>query len=79
VLIVQGSTDLQITLEDANLLKAAQPKAELAVLEGVNHVLKTAPAERRANAATYADPSLPLAPEVVPAIAGFIRAHQGMN
>lgn len=75
VLILQGSTDLQITPEDANLLKASQPKAELVVLEGVNHLLKAAPAERAANLATYGNPDLPLDPRVAPAIAAFIKAH----
>ena len=75
VLILQGSTDVQVTLEDARLLKAAQPKATLTTLDGVNHLLKDAPADRAANLATYADPTLPLNPQVAPAIAGFIKAH----
>ena len=57
------------------LLKAAQPKATLTILNGVNHLLKDAPADRAANLATYADPTLPLSPRVAPAIAGFIKAH----
>ena len=49
-------------------------KAKLAVLPGVNHVLKTvASDERAANIATYADPSLPVAPAVVDAVAEFVR------
>ncbi|MDO9338009.1 MAG: alpha/beta hydrolase [Caulobacter sp.] len=79
VLILQGSTDIQVSLADANLLKSAQPKATLTVLDGVNHLLKAAPAERAANIATYANPDLPLAPAVVPAVAGFIKAHPGTN
>lgn len=75
VLILQGSTDIQVLVEDANLLKAAQPKAELVVLEGVNHLLKAAPADRAANLATYSNPDLPLDPRVAPTIAAFIKAH----
>ena len=55
-------------------MKAAQPDATLVVWEGVNHVLKVAPAERAANIRAYADPDLPLAAPVVPDIAGFILA-----
>ena len=40
----------------------AQPDAKLVLWEGVNHVLKVAPADRVANIANYNDPSLPLAP-----------------
>jgi pimeloyl-ACP methyl ester carboxylesterase len=75
VLILQGKTDIQITPEDAEKLKAAKPDATLVMLDGVNHVLKIAPADRAGNLATYADPSLPLAPGVAEAIADFIKAH----
>jgi hypothetical protein len=43
-------------------------------LEGVNHVLKAAPADRAANFATYADPGLPLAQGVADPIAAFVKA-----
>jgi hypothetical protein len=36
-------------------------------------VLKVAPSDRGPNFATYADPSLPLAPGVVEAIAEFVK------
>lgn len=72
VMIGQGTTDLQTTEADANALAGAQPAARLVLWEGVNHLLKLAPADRAANAATYGDPTLPLAPGVVDDIAGFI-------
>lgn len=72
VMIGQGSTDLQTNLSDARAMADAQPKARLTVWEGVNHVLKVAPADRAANLATYADPSLPLAAGVVDDVASFI-------
>lgn len=79
VLILQGSTDIQISVEDAKHLKAAQPKAQLSFLDGVNHLLKVAPADRAGNIATYSDPSLPLAPGVAETVAAFIKAHPGTN
>jgi len=75
VLILQGGTDIQVSIADAKALAAAKPDAKLAVLAGVNHILKTAPAERNANMATYADPSLKLAPGVVDTIAAFVQEH----
>ncbi len=72
VFIGQGTTDIQVTVADAEALKIAQPRAELAIWDGVNHVLKVAPAERAANVATYMDPALPLAPGVVEAVADFM-------
>ncbi|MFG1479425.1 alpha/beta fold hydrolase [Xanthobacter sp. V4C-4] len=72
VLIVQGTTDLQISTGDAERLAAARPDTRLVIVAGMNHVLKPAPVERGANLATYATPDLPLAPRLIPAIADFM-------
>jgi pimeloyl-ACP methyl ester carboxylesterase len=72
IFIGQGATDLQVNVADAEAIKAAQPRATLTIWDGVNHVLKIAPAERTANIATYMDPALPLAPGVVETVADFI-------
>lgn len=72
VLILHGSTDIQAMTVDADRLAAANPKAKRVELQGVNHVLKTAPLDRAANLATYGDPDLPLAPGVVDALADFV-------
>lgn len=74
VLIVQGTHDIQVPVAEAELLAKSNLKAKLELLDGMNHVLKAAPAERSANVATYADPSLPLADALVPAIADFVRS-----
>ena len=76
VFIGQGTTDLQVTVADAQALAAADPRATLKLWDGVNHVLKTAPADRAANLATYADAALPLAPGVPEDVGAFIRAHE---
>lgn len=74
LLIIQGDRDIQVSGEDARALAAAQPKARLAILPGVNHVLKVpAGDDRSANIATYADSSLPIAPSVVDAVASFVK------
>ncbi len=73
VLVVHGDADIQVTAEDAERLSSARPGIGLKRLSGVNHVLKEASADDRAeNIATYADPDLPLAPGVADAIAGFM-------
>jgi hypothetical protein len=75
VLIVQGRRDIQVGVADAERLKQAAPGAELVLLADTNHVLKTVTSDdRRANVATYSDPSLPLAPGVVDAIVSFVTA-----
>ncbi len=73
VQIVQGTTDFQVLVEDAESLKAARADADYVLIEGMNHVLKVAPVDRGANAATYTNPDLPLASGVAEAIIGFIQ------
>jgi pimeloyl-ACP methyl ester carboxylesterase len=76
VLVVQGDRDIQVGVDDARLLAAAAPGATLAVLPGVNHVLKAvASDDRAANLATYRDSSLPIAPGVVDAVARFVTTR----
>jgi len=74
VLIVQGERDLQGSVKDAQLLKAAQPAATLVLLPGVNHVLRqVASDDRAANIATYMDAALAIDPAVPKAVAGFVK------
>jgi pimeloyl-ACP methyl ester carboxylesterase len=73
VLVVQGTTDLQTTVADARTLGDARPGIEVAIIEGMNHVLKAAPADRALNIATYSQPDLPLAPGLMEAVVPFIR------
>ena len=74
LLIVQGERDLQVRVEDAQALAAAQRKSRLVLVPGVNHVLKAvATDDRAANFATYADPSLPVSLGVVDAIVAFVK------
>lgn len=74
LLIVQGESDIQVTVADARALAAAQPKARLALLPGVNHVLKVPQGnDRVANLRAYADETLPVASAVTEVISDFIR------
>ncbi|MDP1632992.1 MAG: alpha/beta hydrolase [Caulobacter sp.] len=79
ILLLQGDSDIQVSVADAERLAAAQPNAKLVILSGVNHILKAGSRDRAETQANYADPSLPLAPGVVEAIADFIKAQPGTN
>jgi pimeloyl-ACP methyl ester carboxylesterase len=70
--IVQGDADLQVKLADAEALKSAKPDARLVVVDGMNHVMKSVGLDTALNQASYSDPSLPVAPELVDAVAGFL-------
>ncbi len=71
-LIIQGSNDIQVGVGDARLLKAAKPDAELAVIEGMNHVMRIVPNDVKRQLASYKDPQLPLAAALGTQILGFI-------
>lgn len=72
-LIVQGTHDIQVSVADARKLAAAKPDARLELFEGMNHVLKRSPRDRRDNLASYTNPAYPLAPKLVATIAGFVK------
>jgi pimeloyl-ACP methyl ester carboxylesterase len=71
VLIIQGTSDLQVNVKDAQMLYEANPEAKLIKIEGMNHVLKPAPLERQANIETYSQGNLPIKQDVLDAIAEF--------
>lgn len=74
MLIVQGGKDLQVPRAHGEVLHAANPRARYVEVPTMNHVLKNIEGETpQANMAAYADPSLPVSPELVAAISGFIR------
>ena len=79
-LVLQGQRDIQVGEADARMLKEANPQATLVLLPDVNHVLKLVRSDdRRENIATYADPGLPLALEVVDSIAAFLAEASRMR
>lgn len=74
ILVVQGTTDLQVSIEDAKLLASGNTNARLVTFENMNHVLKTSPATTVAGqAAAYSDPTVPLAPGLVAEIVSFVK------
>jgi len=73
VLVVQGTTDIQVGVDQAQALKLAKPDAQLSIIPGMNHVLKAVPADPQRQLASYGDPSLPLAPGLMPAVISFLR------
>lgn len=72
ILIVQGTNDLQVEDKEVQLLKEAQPKAQLLLIEGMNHVLKKVKTLEE-NQQSYLNPDLPIPGELVEGIASFIK------
>ncbi len=74
VLVVQGTTDLQVPAKHGQLLRDAAD-AQVAYLEiaGMNHMMRDAPAATSENFATYSKPELPLSTGVVAGVAAFLE------
>jgi pimeloyl-ACP methyl ester carboxylesterase len=72
VLIVQGTTDIQVPVEDARARAKAGKGAKLAIIEGMNHVLKLVGEDKAAQVASYGRNDLPIAPKLVDAVVEFI-------
>ncbi len=72
VLIIQGTNDIQVSVEDAKLLSAAKPQAGFILIENMNHIFRIVTGDRQANMVTYGNPELPISNELVKGISDFI-------
>lgn len=72
ILICQGTTDIQVAVEEAEALKKAAPTAKLVIIQGMNHVLKTVPTDTVKQTASYSDPALPINVELMKSIIEFV-------
>ncbi len=71
---VQAAFDLQATPADAARLRAARPDATVIDLKNANHVLKQiSTKDITAQTVTYHDPSLPIVPQLAPALASWLK------
>jgi uncharacterized protein len=73
ILIVQGTTDIQVSVSDADKLALANKKSQKQIIEGMNHILKESQADRQKNIQTYSIPDLPLKKELMEVIVKFIE------
>jgi pimeloyl-ACP methyl ester carboxylesterase len=73
ILVLQGTNDLQVGMENAQLLATANTKAQLVSIPNMNHVLKIVEEDKNANVAAYSDPTLPIASPLIDSITAFIK------
>ena len=75
ILILQGTTDIQVEVKEAEMLKACKPTATLKIITGMNHILKEAPSDKNKNIATYTNETLPIMPGLVELINAFVNKN----
>jgi uncharacterized protein len=78
LLVISGSTDIQVAELDGRRLTESNPKARHVIITGMNHVLKPVESKvRLIQIPAYSDPSLPLHPKLVPEVAAFLKESFG--
>jgi pimeloyl-ACP methyl ester carboxylesterase len=75
ILIVNGTTDIQVSVQEAEALHEAVPSSQPYIVEGMNHVLKDAPNDRMANIKVYSDSTKELSEGLVERIAEFLLSE----
>lgn len=75
VMIIQGTTDLQVSIKHAELLTEASPKAKKVIIENMNHVLKDSESQdlQEQISTTYNNPNKPIHKEMIKTISEFIK------
>ena len=76
VLIVQGTTDIQVTVADAKALAAAAKKPKLVLVDGMNHILKQVGGELKEQVGAYSDPSLAVVPQAIDAVVAYVKSRR---
>lgn len=74
VLILHGDRDVQVPVSDAERLHEHAKRSQLHVIKGMTHVLKQAVEDDPSQMKVYTDPSLPIDPTLVEAIAAFVHS-----
>ena len=74
VLILQGTSDIQVQPSEAETLAKAAPRAKLVVIDGMNHLLKMVGKDEALQRKSYGSPELPVSPQLIDALSGFVKA-----
>lgn len=76
VLIIGGTTDLQVDTTDAYLLAESQPNSRLEIIKDMNHILKEVPTlDRGENFKSYSNEALPLSDELCKILIEFVKGE----
>lgn len=74
ILIINGTKDIQVGVENAELLHQTVPSSQKVIIENMNHVLKEITKDEQ-NMASYNNPDLPVQKELVDTIVNFVNQN----
>ena len=72
ILIINGSKDLQVKVDDAQGLHAANPKSRLVIIDNMNHVLKQIDKDED-NLKSYYSADYPLSKKLIETVVSFVK------
>jgi hypothetical protein len=72
VLILQGTNNIQVKVEDDKRLASTSPNSKLVILKNVNHIFKDVSGDKKENIKTYNDNKIPIDEELVKIFVSFI-------
>ncbi len=72
ILVVSGTKDLQVPIEEAKQLAAANEKSQLKIIKNMNHVLFTIEGDKLENSKSYNEAFRTINPELITSIVEFI-------
>ena len=73
ILIVNGTKDLQVSVEEAKTLKAANDSAKLKIIENMNHVLFIIEGDQLENSKSYNEGFRKISDELIVSVSKFIK------
>ena len=73
ILIINGTKDLQVSVKEAELLKAANDEAKLVIIENMNHVLFEIEGGDLENSKSYNESFREISPLLIKSITDFIK------
>lgn len=79
ILVVGGSTDVQMGMEHAVALAKSNRHARLVSISGMNHIFKKVSGNLQQQLPSYGDPTLPITEELVEEIASFIKSTESAH
>lgn len=74
ILLINGTKDLQVSENEAELLKAANKKATLKIIENMNHVLFEIKGDNLENSKSYNESFRPISPQLIISITEFMSS-----
>jgi Lysophospholipase len=73
LLVVAGSSDMQVIEDEALLLASYRADADYRLVPGMSHTLKDVGEDEEANFNSFVDPSLPISPRLAQLLADFAK------